>query len=88
MEDNKKVNIKIGVKNWYKLDKKALQVFFKLLDKKISPEEAIKIFTEDELKKLREYADKKILDSEQTKKLQLKKLQEKIKNLEDKKWFI
>ena len=62
MEDNKKVNIKIGVKNWYKLDKKALQVFFKLLDKKISPEEAIKIFTEDELKKLREYADKKILD--------------------------
>ena len=88
MEDNKKVNIKIGVKNWYKLDKKALQVFFKLLDKKISPEEAIKIFTEDELKKLREYADKKILDSEQTKKLQLKKLQDKIKNLEDKKWFI
>ena len=88
MEDNKKVNIKIGVKNWYQLDKKALQVFFKLLNKKISPEEAIKIFTEDELKKLREYADKKILDSEQTKKLQLKKLQEKIKNLEDKKWFI
>ena len=88
MENIVKNNIKIGVKNWYQLDKKAIQVLFKLLDKSINPAEAKKLFTEDDLKKLREYSVKKILDSEQTKKLQLEKLQDKIIKLENKKWFI
>ena len=85
MEDITKKNITSGVTNWYALEKKVIKTAIEILEGKIKPEAAKKLFNEAELSKLKAYGNKPIVDKKEVDKKNLAKAKAKVAELEKKK---